>query len=484
PLPSHLVFLELIHAIEAVAEKLDLPPIVLEGYNPPSSPDMVSFSMMSDPGVLEVNLPPAASWEEFDRVVRIMFAAAEKSGLRGHKFQFTGRKVSTGGGAHVVFGGPSLLENPFIKRPAILASLIRFIQNHPSLSYLFTGLFVGPSSQAPRVDESAYEVPYELDLVLQSLPAHAGDAAMIDRMLRNLLMDWNGNTHRAELSVDKFHNPYAPNGRHGLVELRAFEMMPTEEMFLSLNGLLRCLIASFAEEPFENGLIDWKEQLHDRFALPYFLRTDLQYVIDYLNARGFAFDPKWYTEHLDFRFPTITTFNTGDVVWELRQAIEPWPVMGEAPMGNGTTARTVDASTDRLQLTAINLGNKSLTAAVNGLMIPLQMQPDGCAVAGIRYRLFNTDNGLQPQVKAHIPLQFTILKADTLQIVHAFNYINWKAEKGDYDGLPVNEEEARARVTQRLVAQPGLIGQKSIATQTERRVPFTLDLRRFGNCVE
>jgi uncharacterized protein (DUF2126 family) len=480
PVDAFEAFAGLMQAIESVARRLKLPPIRLEGYPPPKDEDMESIAFMSDPGVIEVNLPPAGEWAEFDRVVRGVFDAAEASGLRGFKFQLSGRKIATGGGSHIILGGPDLETNPFIHQPALLASFLRFVQNHPSLSYVFSGLFTGPSCQAPRVDESAFELPYELEITLAALERmpQPGDAARIDAMLRNLLMDWNGNTHRAEISVDKFHNQDAPNGRLGLIEFRAFEMVPTADMHLVANLLLRSLAAAFARESYRSPLIDWREALHDRFALPWFLRRDLVEVIGWLNERGFEFDPAWFEPQIDFRFPIVTAFAAGGAQWTLRQAIEPWPVMGDHT-GSG---RVVDATTDRLELLAVTDGDApELVAIVNGIRLPLRSQAGGCAVGGLRYRLFTNPWGLQPQVRAHTPLSFEIITPGDGRIVHAFDYLNWKRDQGDYDGLPRDEADANQRVLSRVLLRDEKCGAKAKWREVDAspQAPLTLDLRRW-----
>ncbi|HSH92830.1 MAG TPA: transglutaminase family protein [Roseimicrobium sp.] len=482
PLPTAAAFGELMRAIESVSEKLKLQPIVIEGYRPPGDPDLESFAMMADPGVIEVNLPPAADWPELDKMVRSMYTAAQAVGLRGFKFHYTGRKVGTGGGAHIILGGPNLDTNPFILRPTMLSSMLRFLQHHPSLSYMFTGLFVGPSSQAPRVDETMYEVPYELELALKTLERmpSPGDPRLIDGLLRNLLLDWNGNTHRAELSVDKFFYPFSPNGCLGLVEFRAFEMPPTPDMHLAMHLLLRALATTFAERPYTKPLIHWKESLHDKYALPWYLAQDLQQVLRHLKKHGFHFRWEWFQPLLDFRFPVVTQFETGVAKWTLRQALEPWPVMGEQPVGGGTTARLVDASTDRLQLEVqARQGLSNLGVAINGIKLPLQRQAGGTALCGVRYRLFDNPNGLQPQVPAHSPLVFEIFDTRTGLIRHAFQYLNWRPQPGEYDGHPRNDSEARARVVERLHLLPERFEQPVQYREVELSpdAPHTLDLR-------
>ena len=479
PLPGFACFAELVRAIEQLTLRLDLPPIRLEGYAPPGDEDLESMALTSDPGVLEVNLPPADNWPDFERVIRALFESAESIGMRGDKYQISGRQVSTGGGAHIVLGGPDLDRNPFIMRPNLLSSFLRFLQHHPALSYAFSGLFTGPSSQAPRVDESAFELPYELEITLKALETmdQPGDPVLMDGLLRNLLMDWNGNTHRAELSVDKFYNVNTPNGRSGLIEFRAFEMVPDPERLLASNVLLRALTACFAEKPYTLPLIDWRETLHDQFMLPFFLREDLRSVIAYVNAHGFSFPENAFEQQLDFRFPVITQFQTGGVRWTLRHAIEPWPVMGE----HEGTGRVVDSTTDRLELLAEgDIAEAALIASVNGMRLPLQHVNSRSAVGGVRYRLFDNPWGLQPHIKAHSPLSVAIIEQASNRVVHAFDYFNWKLQGQGYDGLPANTEEARKRVAERLTDRTAQIGSEVMLRElpASPHAPFTLDLRR------
>ena len=479
PMPDFAAFTELVQTIEKLVVELDVAPIFLEGYPPPSDEDMEAIGLTSDPGVLEVNIPPADNWPDFERMMDGVFESTASVQMRSFKYQMSGRKVATGGGAHIVLGGPDIEHNPFIHKPSLLSSFLRFLQHHPSLSYAFSGLFIGPSSQAPRVDESAFELPYELEISLRAVEEmpEPGSPVELDAILRNLVMDWNGNTHRAEVSLDKFYNYNAPNGQHGLVEFRAFEMVPDAPMFLATNVMLRALAACFAERAFKEPLVDWREALHDRFALPSFLREDLLKVINYVNEQGFSFRDDMFDSHLDFRFPEITTFEAGGAHWALRQALEPWPVMGEHE-GSG---RIVDSTTDRLELLVEGLEDMSgLVVSVNGWQLPLTKVSSGKYVAGIRYRLFDNPWGLQPQIKAHSPLQLRIVDESTGKIVYALDYENWKVLGEQYEGLPKADADARLRVSERLRTPTELIGteQKSVAIALSAHAPYTLDLRR------
>ncbi|MGR8949546.1 MAG: transglutaminase family protein, partial [Gammaproteobacteria bacterium] len=482
PLATFAVFSELVTTIEKLITTLDLPPIHLEGYPPPGDDDMESIALTSDPGVIEVNLPPASEWSQFEQYIDGMYECAHNVGLRSFKYQLSGREVGSGGGTHIVIGGPDIERNPFVAKPSLLSSFLRFLQHHPSLSFAFSGLFIGPSSQAPRVDESAYELPYELEITLRAIEemAEPGSPEEIDALLRNLLMDWNGNTHRAELSVDKFYNFNAPNGQNGLVEFRAFEMMPKATMLLAANALIRALAACFAEKPYTLPLHDWREALHDKYALPYFLNEDLCAVIDYMNGHGFTFEKDAFADQIDFRFPEITSFDTSGCHWTLRQALEPWPVMGE----HEGTGRVVDSTTDRLELRVagddLDSDVSAYTVGINGIEMPMVGATHRVRVGAVRYRLFDNPWGLQPQIKAHTPLEIRIIESASGKIVHALDYTNWTLEKAGYDRPPETKKEARRRVEERLSLRSDLIGEKQdlVSLDLSPDAPYTLDLRR------
>jgi uncharacterized protein (DUF2126 family) len=255
-------------------------------------------------------------------------------------------------------------------------------------------------------------------------------------------------------------------------------MMPTADMLLAVNLLLRAITACLAESPYDQPLRDWQGALHDRFRLPWFLRRDLGQVLEFLNRHGFAFEPEWFEPHVEFRFPVIAQGAEGGLQWTLRQAVEPWPVMGDH-IGTG---RVVDATTDRLEMTVRNPGGAPAPGVtVNGLRLPLMEQEDGVSVCGIRYRLFDNPWGLQPQVKAHSPLAFEMTDPATGKIIHAFDYLNWKREGGPYEGLPTTREEAVLRVQQRVVPREDKLGAAGSCRETPRSeaTPMTLDLRRW-----
>lgn len=434
PLPNAVAFASLLEAIERTVLALSSPAISLEGYPPPDEEGWESLSVIPDPGVIEVNLPPAADWGSLEKTAIALYAAAEKVGLRGTRIIPSGEVVATGGGGHIVLGGPSMESNPFLLKPQLLPSFLRFIQHHPVLSYLFSGRFIGPSSQAPRIDESSFEVPNELEIALCALErmTSPADPAMIDSILRNLLLDLHGNTHRAEVSVDKFFNPFMPNGRLGLVEFRAIEMTPNAQMFLAIQSLWRALAAAFVTTPYKKPLRDWGGSIHDHYLLPSFLEQDLVEVIGFLRGAGFNFEMEWFFPHLNFRFPILAEASLGDGGWSLRRAAEPWPLLGEQPTPSGGLVRCVDSSTERLEIRLNNCG-ASTEVTINGFPLPLWPHPGGGHVGAVRFRTTRLPTCLHPQIEPHVPLELQFIPQDG--VLRAWNYY---PEAVDHGGRMLN----------------------------------------------
>mgnify|MGYP002622622758 CR=1 FL=1 len=472
-------YLDLISAIEQTAADLQLP-VIIEGYLPPPDYRLQHIKVTPDPGVIEVNVQPAKSWEELVAITSGLYEDARLSRLGTEKFDVDGTHTGTGGGNHVVMGAQTPTDSPFLRRPDLLRSLLAYWHNHPSLSYLFSGRFVGPTSQAPRVDEGRADATYELQIAFEQIPEKGYCPPwLVDRVFRHLLVDLTGNTHRAEFCIDKLYSPDSSTGRLGLVEFRAFEMPPHWQMSLTQQLLLRSLVARFWEKPYRAKLMDWYRSIHDRWLLPHFLRQDFNDVIDETNAAGIPLEADWFAPHFEFRFPVIGEMETLGISLELRSAVEPWYVLGEEPAGGGTS-RYVDSSVERLQVKVRGMFDPRHVVTCNGRKVPLH--PTGTAgefVAGVRYRAWQPPSCLHPTIPVDEPLIFDVLDTWMGRSIGGCKYHVGHPGGRNTDVFPVNAYEAEGRRASRFFKM-GHTGGASPIPEDERNdvFPFTLDLRR------
>lgn len=479
-------YLDLISTIETTCAALQLP-VIIEGYLPPPDDRFEMFKVTPDPGVIEVNTHPTSSWRDLVSLTETLYAEARQCRLGTDKFDLDGRHTGTGGGNHVVMGGQSPTDSPFLRRPDLLGSLLSFWNNHPSLSYLFSSRFIGPTSQAPRFDESRRDGVYEMRIALSQIPPRGQETPpwLVDRLFRDLLVDLTGNTHRSEICIDKLYSPDSTSGRLGLVELRGFEMPPHARMSLAQQLLVRAAVAAFWETPYSRPLADWQGALNDRFMLPYYIEEDLLDAVTELGNFGIQLDAKWFDPHMEFRFPKLGEVTYRDVTLQLRSAIEPWYVMGEEPGASGTV-RFVDSSVERVQVSVHGFEPTRYRVLVNGIHLPLSSTSAvGQYVGGIRFRAWQPPRCLHPTIPVHAPLRIELVDKRSGLAVGGCTYnVSDPGGRGT-ERFPINANEAEARRAARFETIGHSSGPVEWTTpyptaDADDPFPVTLDLRRVS----
>ncbi|HTW23894.1 MAG TPA: transglutaminase family protein [Candidatus Baltobacteraceae bacterium] len=478
--PQHYLedYLELVAAIEDTAANLGTP-VLVEGYTPPHDPRITSIKVTPDPGVIEVNTSPVASWDDLVKNTEALYEEARLSRLGTEKFMLDGRHTGTGGGNHIVVGGACPSDSPLLRNPVLLRSLIGYWHNHPALSYLFSGIFVGPTSQAPRIDEARNDQVYEMEIAFKQIPRDKpAPPWLVDRIFRHLLVDVTGNTHRAEFCIDKLYSPDSSSGRLGLLEMRAFEMPPHARMSLTQHLLLESLVATFWKQPYRENLVRWRTEVHDRFMLPHFVRQDMEDVVSDLNRAGYPLELEWFAPHFEFRFPQYGTIEHRGITLELRQAIEPWNVLGEEVIASGT-ARYVDSSVERLQVLVNGMVDSRHIITCNGHRVPLHPTgTNGQFVSGVRYRAWQPPSCLHPTIGVHSPLVFDIYDKWSGRSIAGCTYHVTHPGGRSYERFPVNAYEAEARRMGRFFKFGHTPGPMSVGEEKiSKEFPFTLDLR-------
>ncbi len=481
-------FLSLLDLLAEAANEAALPNLRLRGYPPPVNHEVFWSTLTPDPAVIEANLAPAAGLAEFHDMVAPLYQAAHGGALSPYRLQYNGREQDSGGGGQITVGGPRAGDSPFFVEPQLLPRLIRYFNEHPGLSYWFATDYVGSGSQGPRPDESPRERFLELALALEQVEASASpNPEFIWRSFAPFLADASGNSHRSELNIEKLWNPYLGSpGRQGLVELRPFRMAVDAATFSALAALVRALVARLMHHPYPQPLKDWGDELHQRFALPYFLQQDLRAVLDDLRDHGLGLGNELCARLLDDSARIYCALEWNGVSVRLSRAHEFWPLIGDVTGQQPGDSRLVDASTARVEVCVHGLppgAEEDWELRIEGYRAPMSRQPEGAAitlVSGVRYRTFVPWQGLHPALAARDRV--------TIELVHGASgralrlcLHEWLPDGGAYPGLPADRPEAARRRRERVT-----VDEPEAASLPPLREPpavaaagYCLDLRRL-----
>ncbi|MGA8890905.1 MAG: transglutaminase family protein, partial [Anaeromyxobacteraceae bacterium] len=407
------------------------------------------LTVAPDPAVVEVNLAPAPDLATFDEHARAVYEAAAAVGLSPERFRWNGHAGDSGGGGQVTLGGPTPERSPFFVHPSLLPSLVRYLNHHPSLSYAFAPECVGSAGQGPRPDEGVRERFDELGVALDRLRQRESPGPEeIWSSLAPLLVDASGNTHRAELNVEKLWNPHLPGrGKLGVVELRALRMPSSPARLVAVGALFRAVAARLAVAPFEDPLLDWGPELHDRASLPHWLARDGDEVLRDLEVHGFTLG-RGLREALAPDRDLVARVDQAGATLTIRRAPDFWPLLGDVASQEGRTARLVDASSERIELLVSSPGTPPGRIAAQGVDVPLEAAGGPLHVGAVRYRAFAPSPGLHPGLGPHDPL---VVEWERRGEALRVELHGWKPGGGAYEGLPADGEEAARRRRDRVV---------------------------------
>ena len=478
-------------------------PVVLEGYGPPPDPRLTQLIVTPDPGVIEVNVQPTRSWAELRELTTTLYDEARQARpddreVRPRRPPHRHRRRQPPHPRRP----PRRSTRPLLRRPDLLVSLLTYWQRHPSPVLPVLRPLHRPTSQAPRFDEGRPEALYEMEIAFAEIDRLAAQASgphgtgegprpwLVDRALRHLLTDLTGNTHRAEFCIDKLYSPDSSRGRLGLLELRGFEMPPHPQMALVQALLVRASSRCSGTQPFAAPLVRWGTELHEDFLLPAGRDSDIaaggrRPARPRHRLRGGVARPVHGVPLPAHRH--ARRIGRGHEL-ELRQAIEPWHVLGEEATAGGT-ARYVDSSVERVQVPVAGLDPHRHLVTCNGVPVPLT--PTGAAGRALRRRALPrlaAAVGAAPHHRGARPAALRRRRPRRGARWAVRPTTSSTPAAGPTTHPPVNAAEAEARRASRFEARGHTAGRARRRRPargrgrrrrlTRRATPHTLDLRR------